>query len=294
MKYIKIDKDFDDTRIDKYLRKLFPNTSLSIIYKFIRKGLIKVNNKRVGHSYRLALNDIVSWPDWLYSFSEINKEKLFRQRLVKNSDYKRDFHFKVLYEDENLCIISKPKNITVHQGNDKNKPSISSLLKIPGCLYSPSPVHRLDYDTTGCLLIARDRNTAKILSLYFKENKIDKYYLAKVRGRITEEKEIAYSLSNKCAITRIKPFYTKDDYSVLFIKLITGRKHQIKYHLNKIGHPVLELHCFSLGFIHPETKKYLYMVDKNIDWLDKKLVNAMVVAEKKMRRKRDVLCESVS
>ncbi len=236
------------------------------IKKALDKGLLKLNGKiERFSSIRLKQNDTVQ-------FLADYKKKLSKE-VVKS--------FKIIYEDESLLSIDKPINFISTDDN------IHNYFKEEYTL-----VHRLDKDTSGVLLIAKNIKAKEKMKTLFSKKEIDKYYLAIVDGKVnfkekkietylTKEKSIdgqtIYTTSNngKYSLTYIETLETKQDYSLLLIKPVTGRTHQIRVHLKKIGHPVLGdflyakkfryqgfvdrmmLHSFKMAFLNPFTEEDL-------------------------------------
>ncbi|MBW7954406.1 RluA family pseudouridine synthase [Candidatus Gracilibacteria bacterium] len=268
MKIFNITENDSNQRLDKFLKKLFPNASSSLIYKFNRKNKIKVNNKKEDNEYKLQIKDEVK----IYlNDSEI--ELLSKVEKINNNLEKTKFDRKnIVYEDSDLIIINKDAGINVHPGDHKTKESniISQVQdylgnKLNSLTFKPSLVHRIDRDTSGILIIAKKKDILTKLTSDFKEHKnIKKFYYAIVLGKLPknngtidkkilrienakDENKVIISEDGQKAITHYKvlnEFEVKSSsknliFSELEVEIETGRMHQIRVHLSSIGNPIL-------------------------------------------------------
>ncbi|MCE3255837.1 MAG: pseudouridine synthase [Rickettsiaceae bacterium] len=249
MKKFTINIDSAGTRLDKFLAR--NGLGFALAQKLLRQKQIKVNSLKSSADYKLQEGDEVQIfvdlkaKDPNAKPRKINEEKL---NLIKKS---------VIYKDDNLLAIDKPSGIAVQAGN-KNDFSIDaalSYLKFEK-VETPKLVHRLDRDTSGILLIARNRKTAALLTEAFKNKTIKKTYLALISGSPAKKSGIiSMPLSEKPfgtgkiafkdegmgkeAVTHYKILKTFDDYSLIELKPITGRMHQLRVHCKEIGHPII-------------------------------------------------------
>ena len=270
----------NDIRIDKYLSN---NTELSrtLISKMIDNGYILVNGKKTKNNYKVKENDIISIDD---SFKEeINIEP-------------EEMDLDIVYEDNDIMIINKPSGIVVHPGNGNYKGTLvnglmyytNNLSDVNGEI-RPGIVHRIDKDTSGLIIVAKNNKTHEILGDYFKNKSITRTYIALVKGEIgtnsgtidapigrsdKDRKKMAVTAKNsKNAITHFTVLKRYKGYTLIKCKLDTGRTHQIRVHMAYIGHPVYNdpvytndkcsdfgqfLHSYSMEFIHPITKEKMY------------------------------------
>ena len=253
---IKIDSRNSNQRIDKLVRKVLPNASLSFIYKLFRKKDVKVNKHWVDINYILNEGENVQiyvTESQLESFK--NDENLCKTSI---------FSHKIIYEDENILIINKPKNLLVHgDEKDKKRTLANDVLNYlykkgeyqPNVGFTPGPAHRIDRNTSGIVVFGKKIEVLQQLLDLFKEKyQIKKTYLALVKGKIStsgkvdakleknEAKNMVFvskSLNAKTAITLYEPYRNYRDTTLLKVNILTGRTHQIRVHMSHIGHPIV-------------------------------------------------------
>ncbi len=260
-------------RLDRFVRKLLKDISLSEIYQLIKNGDILVNRKQRDPSYRLERGDRVFLP---FSAPEDgNKE-------VPIPEGERE-KVKILFADDYIIIADKPSGLPVHTGSGWNYGFFDLVESKMGTIY---PVHRLDRDTSGIILFARRRDIARKLSGALKEHGIRRTYLALVEGRIKKRGRIdaplekkkegmKVSQEGKHATTIYVPVADYQCCTLLKLNLQTGRTHQIRVHMANTGHPLagdwrygnrafnikmkkmglkrLFLHSWQVSFRHPVT-----------------------------------------
>ena len=259
MKTIKVNKNDANLRLDNFLSKTFINFKKSEIYKAIRNKKIKVNDKRVKFDYHVQLNDEIK----LY----VNDEFLENKKQPLNLQDKQDFS--IVYEDENIMLVYKPKGLVVHTDNNGETNTLINQVIIylikskqydpeQENTFVPSLVNRLDRNTAGIVLIAKNHPTLDLLNEKMKNHEIDKYYIAKVHGIIDPKSAtlVAYLTKNsndnlvkitkkpindnsKQIITKYKMISHDNNTSIIEINLLTGRTHQIRAHMNYIGYPLV-------------------------------------------------------
>ena len=276
--------DNDRIRIDKYL---INNTDMSRnkIQKLINDGKIRVNGGLVKASYLVNINDKIEIDE--DTSEEIN---------VEPEEMKLD----IVYEDNYLLVVNKPSGMVVHPGNGNYHHTLvnglmyycnNNLSKVNGDM-RPGIVHRIDADTSGLLLVAKNDMVHNDLAKQIQEKSVDRKYIALVQGVIKEDsatidapigrsvndrkKMCVTSENSKDAITHIKVLERYKTATLIECKLETGRTHQIRVHMNYINHPVVNdpvyglkkqvdgyqsfgqmLHAKEIGFVHPITKKYM-------------------------------------
>lgn len=278
MKFISDEK----IRIDKYLiQKL--EFSRSKIQRLIDSNHILVNNKPTKNNYILHLNDEIT-------VQEDDTEKLDIQPETIPLD--------IYYEDDYLLVVNKPSGMVVHPAPGNHEKTLVNALmhhcnnKLSGINgeIRPGIVHRIDKDTSGLLLVAKTDEVHNDLANQISKKTVTRKYLALVEGTIHEDtatidapigrdlnnrkKMAVTNINSKNAITHLKILERYPKATLIECRLETGRTHQIRVHLNYIGHPVVNdpvyghkklddkefgqmLHAKTLGFIHPVTKKYL-------------------------------------
>lgn len=241
-------------RLDKFCRKLCKDVPLSAIYRGIRKGDIKVNGKKGKEKYVLQEGDIVDIKNLEYS-----SEKKTFNKVEKNK-------MKITYEDENILLVEKWPGILVH--SDKNIGEITltdhvlSYLDEKGdyrkeeeLTFRPSPCNRLDKNTSGIVIFGKNFVATKDINEMLRDRRIDKYYVALVRGRIKDGLYEAYISKNpktneskvthnregdgKKIAMEVKLLESVGIYSFIEIKLLTGRSHQIRAHLSYLGNAII-------------------------------------------------------
>ena len=242
-------------KVFKFVKKYLNNAPLSLIYKIFRKRDIKVNGIRVNEDYILKEND----------FLQIYVPKDFQDISKKMEITKTNITFSVLYEDENILAVFKPQGLLVVEDNkekintlanqvlvylqDKNEYSTDELG------FVPAPIHRIDRNTSGIVLIAKNITASQELTKMFKDRtNIVKTYIGLVKGIINERGTINKNLikdSNKSlvrvcgsnegnkAITYYEPIEILNDYTLLSLIIKTGRTHQIRVHMSSINHPLI-------------------------------------------------------
>ena len=278
---IKINEDNVGKRIDSFIPLVQKEISRSMVQKLIEQKNIKVNGKDTKHSYKLKLNDEI----------EITIPQ------AKEIDLKaQDIPLNVIYEDNDIIVINKPKEMVVHPANGNPDGTLvnavmnlckDSLSGIGGEI-RPGIVHRLDKDTSGAIIVAKNDKAHIALSEQLKNHEVKKTYIALVRGIIKENeatinmpiarskkdrKKMDVDKDGKEAITHFKVLGRyKNKYTLLQINLETGRTHQIRVHLSHIGYPIIGdevysngknewnvsgqcLHAWKLEFKHPITGK---------------------------------------
>jgi 23S rRNA pseudouridine955/2504/2580 synthase len=251
MHKITINIDSAGSRLDKFLAKNICGFALA--QKLLRQKQVKVNSSKANADYKLQQGDKISifgnWQELPNNYKSKTAPKISEQKLslVKES---------IIYRDENLIAIDKPTGIAVQAGN-KNDFSID--LALPYLKFekeeTPRLVHRLDRDTSGVLLLARNRKTATLLTDAFRAKTIRKTYLGLVKGCPTRQediinmallektfgnsKKVFRSIEGKESTTHYKVLKNYGDYSLLELKPITGRMHQLRVHCKEIGHPII-------------------------------------------------------
>ena len=235
VKNLVIDEDNSNRRLDNYLISILKNVPKSKIYKIIRKGEVRVNSSRVKASYKLKVGDKLRIPPNIYtnekSIKNINQDTL-------------DLHTNdILFEDSNYLITNKNANISVHGGTKNNIGLIDIFRKkfnkdLDLC-------HRLDKNTTGCLVLAKNKKSVLHFNKLQKDQNITKKYHAILKGKLKHSLEVNKPIykddknKRKLAITQFNIIDTFDDLTLVEVIIYTGRTHQIRIHSKMINHPIL-------------------------------------------------------
>lgn len=286
-------------RIDKFLcNKL--DDSRSKIVKMIESGNILVNGKNIKPNYIIKIDDIINIDNSYVEATDIKPE---------------DIPIDIIYEDSDIIIINKPSGMVVHPGSGNySKTLVNALMFYTNNLSDtngenrPGIVHRIDKDTSGVMIVAKNNKTHELLSEMLSKHEIKREYIALIKGefmhdtatidapigrdKIDRKRMTVTKENSKSAITHLRVIERYKDYTLVRLTLETGRTHQIRVHMNYIGYPIYNdpvytndkctefgqfLHSASIDFIHPIlNKKMHFEVDlpdyfKNfIDTLEKK------------------------
>ncbi len=241
-----VDEDFNGSRLDRWFKQKVINLPHSLIEKVIRQNKIKVNKKKIKSSHRLRPGDVVEDFD-INKFKPIDNNKKIKYLPKKKEIGSYDKH--VLEDNENFIVINKPTGLPVQSGT-KSLKNIIDILKNTKYFENSKPfiVHRLDKETSGILIIAKNRKFAQLFTSLFRLRKIHKTYLAIVYGKVNKSIKIMrdnliYIEKNKKitqkAISNLKIIRSGEDYTFLELNPITGRKHQLRKQLLNIGNPIV-------------------------------------------------------
>lgn len=280
MKKIKIDTTTAKMRVDKAVQIIVPEYSRAYISKCIEEEKILLNGMPVKQSTTTKMDDEVTILDIEPKELEVNAENL---------------NLEIVYEDEDVAIVNKPKGMVVHPAaGNHEKTLVNGLLyelddlsEINGVI-RPGIVHRIDKDTTGLLMVAKNDVASKCLTEQLKDHTCSRTYHALVYGLITENKgrinapigrskddrkKMAVTKDGKPAVTNFTVIKRFKDFTYIECKLETGRTHQIRVHLDYIDHPIVGdqtygrrkiignqgqfLHAKTIGFTHPKTNEWV-------------------------------------
>lgn len=277
-----IDNKSIGLRIDRWVKLNIGKIPQSLIEKNLRVGKIKLNGKKIKSSTKLNLNDEIKLYNFTYKI--INPREKFKfippKQILKRNENQ------IIEDNENFIVINKLQGVPV-QGGTKSKVNIIDILSNSKLFFNSKPysVHRLDKDTSGALIVAKDRDTAKLLTTLFRLRKIHKTYLALTFNNLNKNNgQLIHNLNRyegkrkitEKAITHYKVLDKNSNFSLLELKPITGRKHQIRKQLLEIGNPIvgdnkyyinnltrgmnknLMLHAYKIKFIIKE-KKYNFI-----------------------------------
>ncbi|NFD78581.1 RluA family pseudouridine synthase [Clostridium botulinum] len=278
---LQVEKEFDNVRLDLYLSKIFEDKSRSYLQGIIDEGNVLVNNKEKKRNYKLKVGDNIE--------VNIPEPKLLQ---IEPEDIKLD----IIYEDKDVIVVNKPQEMVVHPA-----PGVYSGTLVNALLHHckdlsgingvarPGIVHRIDKDTSGILVVAKNDISHNNLAAQFKEHSISRVYMALVEGIIKDEQGTIEAPIGRHPVDRIKMAVVKDgrhavthykvierfkNHTLVECRLETGRTHQIRVHMSHIMHPLVGdpvygykkqrfnlkgqmLHAKLLGFIHPTTGQYV-------------------------------------
>ena len=280
MKEIKANKEVANLRLDKALAILLEDVSRSKIQSHLENDSILVNGKVEKSSYKLCEGDIITIEDFKSEVSDLNPE---------------DIPLDIVYEDDDVIVVNKPKGLVVHPGAGNEEHTLANALKFHSDNLSslngefrPGIVHRIDKDTAGLLLVAKNDQAHAFLSNQLVDHTLGRKYYALVLGVIPEnegkiiapigrdqkfrQKMAVDLLRGKEAETNFKVIERFRESTLVECALKTGRTHQIRVHMTYIGHPVIGdpiygkgnrviyddgqlLFAHEIHFIHPKTKK---------------------------------------
>ena len=241
-----VNKDYHNTRFDRWFKHNVQDVPQSLIEKLIRKKKVKINKKKVKTSYRVQSNDIIE----LYGIDNLKLKPKSKNNKYKPSEKEKDKYDKFIIENnDNFIVINKPAGIPV-QGGTKSFRNIIDILKNTKYFENSKPfvVHRLDKETSGVMIVAKNREYAQLFTSLFRIRKIHKTYLAISYGEVKKDINLLqdnltiYEKNKKVvqkAISHLKILKSNSNYSLLELKPITGRKHQIRKQLFNIGNSIV-------------------------------------------------------
>lgn len=287
-------KENENSRIDIYLIKKMDITR-SKVQKLIKNGNILVNGNKIKNSYCVKENDIITIDDIEEEITDVLPEKI---------------DLDIVYEDNDIIVVNKENGMVVHPAAGNNTGTLvnallfhsKNLSKING-EFRPGIVHRIDAFTTGLLVVAKNDKAHEKLAKQLEEKTTHRKYYALVWGviksdtgtidapigrDINDRKKMAVTANNsKDAVTHFRVLKRYKEVTLIELTLETGRTHQIRVHMNYIGHPVVNdpvygrrkliddsgqcLHAKELGFIHPKTGEYIEFTSE----LPEKFLNIM-------------------
>jgi 23S rRNA pseudouridine955/2504/2580 synthase len=288
-----VDEELANQRLDNFLFNKLKNVPKSRIYRMLRGGEVRVNKKRVKPLYKIQPNDVIRIPP-------------FWEEITSNSDRKPKSGLtklllaSIIFEDNRIIVINKPTGVASHGGSGINFGVIETLRAAREDLKNLELVHRLDRDTSGCLILAKKRSALRELHQLAYEGKILKKYVLLVRGkwengkRIVDlpllknqlksgERIVTIDENGKRSVTVFRPVKIGQNASLIEAELKTGRTHQIRVHATHIGYPIacdekygdkefnnemkkqglkrLFLHAEKIGFCWATGEKVEFMVE---------------------------------
>lgn len=284
VRFVTIDEGHAGQRIDNFLLTALKGVPKSHVYRLLRKGEVRVNKGRIKPEYKLNVGDVVRIPPVRVATTELpaTPHGYLLERVEQS----------ILFEDKNVLVLNKPSGLAVHGGSGVNQGVIEVLRALRPQASFLELVHRLDRDTSGCLMVAKKRSALRQLHELLRESDMNKVYLALVKGQwrggrrtVTArlhknqlqsgERVVRVSDQGKESVSHFEPVQVYKDCSLVQVTLETGRTHQIRVHSAHIGHPIagddkygdeafnalmrarglkrLFLHAESLNFVWPES-----------------------------------------
>jgi len=292
-KKFEVEKDFNNTRFDRWFKNKVLDIPQGLIEKIIRKNLAKVNGKKTKSSYRVKENDVIE----IFNIDKIKKtEKNIITQYIPSPSERDKYDDFIIENNENFIVINKPAGIAVQSGTKSFKNIVDTLRKTKYFEDSkPFIVHRLDKETSGILIVAKNREYAQLFTSLFRIRKIHKTYIAVVYGEVSsnikvmEDDLVLYEKERRIvqkAISYVKILKSGSEYSLLELRPITGRKHQLRKQLYNIGNSIigddkyyvkrgkdfiksnnLMLHAYEIKFMINNVK-YNFSADFNKEFKD--------------------------
>jgi len=239
--WLEVGEESAAQRIDNFLLRRLKGVPKSHVYRVLRSGEVRVNSGRVRPEYRLQVGDRIRVPPI---------------RIAPRPALARPSQFPIVFEDAALLVIDKPAGVAVHGGSGVSYGVIESLRAARPQAKVLELAHRLDRDTSGLLILAKKRSALVELHRLLREGEVKKVYVAVVKGVLDKtmleiraplrkyvsakgERRVSVGEGGREAMTRVKALKSGRDYSVLEVRLLTGRTHQIRVHLAHAGHPIL-------------------------------------------------------
>ncbi len=259
-----IDYNDDGKRIDLFLAEIMNDISRSKIQSEIKKGSILVNNKKIKPSYTLSENDVITCSDFKAELNNIPPQNI---------------PLDIIYEDDNMLVVNKPSGMLTHPTTTEKENTLVNALKfkygenlsdINGD-FRRGILHRLDRNTSGLLMVAKNNQAHEFLAKQIKEKTAIRKYLAVVKGVIDEDlildypigrhktqpqkMDVVFDEKGKPSLTELRVLEKFKEATFVELTLKTGRTHQIRVHLSHIGHPVYNDTLYGFGKVKIKTEE---------------------------------------
>lgn len=299
VQFLQIDAERAGQRIDNFLLALMGRPPKSRIYKMLRKGEVRVNKGRIKPDYRLAAGDVVRVPP--YDAPKAGQVSVGEGRLAQ-------IEAAVIEDNRDFLVVNKPSGLAVHGGSGLNYGLIEALRLIYPQQRSLELVHRLDRDTSGCILVAKKRSALREMHRLLREDGMNKIYLALVAGRWPSRKQVVNAPlkknelqsgermvrvreDGKPSLTEFRVMERFAGVTLMQAKPVTGRTHQIRVHAQYAGFPLVGDPKYGLDEVNAEMKErgirrlFLHAAELAFPWdgaqfsisapLEPKLVDAL-------------------
>tara|TARA_Y100001970_G_C14240675_1_gene864719 strand:- start:647 stop:1549 length:903 start_codon:yes stop_codon:yes gene_type:complete len=246
LKKFTVNKDYHNSRFDRWFKQNIHKVPQSLIEKLTRKKMVKINKKKINTSHRVQFKDVIE----IYGIDNLKPRTQSKTIKYIPTNKEKDEYGKFIIENnDNFIVINKPSGIPVQSGTKSFK-NIIDILKNTKYFENTKPyvVHRLDKETSGVMIVAKNREYAQLFTSLFRIRKIHKTYLAITYGAVKrginllQDNLVTFEKNKKVvqkAISHLKILKINNDYSFLELKPITGRKHQLRKQLYNIGNPII-------------------------------------------------------
>ena len=268
-----VDYEFNEMRLDRWIRNNLGKIPQGLIEKNLRNGIIKVNKRKVKSSYKIKTNDQINIFNFEFKERIINKKIKFNptKEIIKENENL------IIDDNEDFIVLNKSAGISV-QGGTKSKKNLVDIFAKSKIFQNTKPfsVHRLDKDTSGVFIIAKHRESAQLLTSLFRLRKVHKTYLAICHGEINKnsgvwDEDLIRFENNKPIKEKAKTIYKVLDKnsicSLIEMKPITGRKHQLRKQLYAIGNPVYGDQKYKLNYSEKAINKNLMLHSYQIKFM---------------------------
>ena len=268
-----VDYEFNEMRLDRWIRNNLGKIPQGLIEKNLRNGIIKVNKRKVKSSYKIKTNDQINIFNFEFKERIINKKIKFNptKEIIKENENL------IIDDNEDFIVLNKSAGISV-QGGTKSKKNLVDIFAKSKIFQNTKPfsVHRLDKDTSGVFIIAKHRESAQLLTSLFRLRKVHKTYLAICHGEINKnsgvwDEDLIRFENNKPIKEKAKTLFNVLDKnsicSLVEMKPITGRKHQLRKQLYAIGNPVYGDQKYKLNYSEKAINKNLMLHSYQIKFM---------------------------
>ena len=264
-KLIIVESSYNNMRVDRFIRNHLGKIPQGLIEKNLRSGKIKLNNKKVKSSQKVKTNDNIT----IFNFNFEEKIYQTKKKFNPNKEIVKQNEDLIIENNDNFIVLNKASGISV-QGGTKSKKNLVDIFTKSEIFEGTKPysVHRLDKDTSGVFIMAKNRESAQLLTSLFRLRKVHKTYLALCHGEVTKnsgtwQDDLVRYDGDKKIIEQAKTIYKvldkNSEASLLELKPITGRKHQLRKQLYAIGNPIFGDTKYKLSYSNKGINKNLML-----------------------------------